>query len=356
MSYQEGSFDFSNGTNANISALAYSPVNTDYRYVMTTEGDFFFSANAGITWTETQGFTGPGSHYFYGASIVASHTDPGLVYVGGSGYSNPGVFKSVHNGIDFEAFDTGLPETLVFNMALSPDDSLLFAATELGAYVCKTWEGQWYELGDSNLPDQSWWSVDYVESLDKVRFASYGRGVWEFDRDPAVEADFIADNIEIGEGDTINFTDQSLWSPISWEWEFQGAVPSTSTDQNPAGIIYPEAGIFDVTLIVYNHNSADTLIRQGFIEVFPATAVDDLTDDEAVTIYPNPASDIINIESPIDLRRIEIVGQDGKLQLHRSFNIGQTNVKVSIAAIPIGIYIVNLQTESKVISKKLIKR
>ncbi len=356
MSYQEEPFDFSNGTNANISAMAYSPVNTNYRYVMTTEGDFFSSANAGTTWTETQGFTGPGGHYFYGASIVASNIDPCLVYVGGSGYSNPAVYKSDHNGNTFEAFDTGLPGTLVFNMAISPDDSLLFAATELGAYVCKTREGQWYELGDSNLPDQAWWSVDYVESLNKVRFASYGRGVWEFDRDPAVEADFISNNTAIQEGDTISFTDQSLWNPLSWEWEFEGAIPSSSTDQNPAQIIYSEAGIFDVSLIVHNHNSTDTLLKQGYIEVFPSTAINNPEPAEEIFVYPNPTNDIVNIESPTEIHRIEILGLDGQSHIIQNISSGQTKIDISLEALPAGVYFINLHAENKVITKKVIKR
>jgi len=357
MSYQEEPFDFSNGTDANISALAYSPVDTDYRYVMTTEGDFFYSSDAGSSWMETEGFTGPGSHYFYGASIVASNTNPGLVYVGGSGYSNPGVYKSDHNGNTFEAFDTGLPETLVYNMALSPDDSLLFAATELGAYVCKTWEGQWYELGDSNLPDQAWWSVDYVESLDKVRFASYGRGVWEFDRDPSVEAGFVADKVEIQEGDTINFTDQSLWNPISWEWEFQGANPSISSNQNPSEIIYSETGIFDVKLTVHNHNSIDTLIKENYIEVFPATGIHENENKEDVLIYPNPASDFINIEGAIDIKKIEILDLDGRTHLVNQISSDILNLtKVSIATLPAGIYIIKITSDSGIITKKISKR
>ena len=354
MTYQEEPFDFSNGTDANISALAYSPVNTGYRYVMTTEGDFFFSKDAGSIWDQTQGFSGPGSHYFYGASIVASNNTLELLYVGGSGYSSTAVYVSNDNGVTFEDFDTGLPNTLVFELALSMDDSLLFAATELGAYVCKTWESQWYELGDSDLPDQAWWSVDYVDALDKVRFASYGRGVWEFDRDPGVDAQFVADSLVIGQGGEVNFTDQSLWAPISWEWEFEGATPPSSNIQNPTGITYPDAGYFDVKLIVLNHNRVDTLIKPGFIEVMPATNIEDYPAMDEISVYPNPASEKIYFESRTSISQVEILNMDGQIIIQQQFKDGGLNhYEISIDELPADVYFIRLYTENGVIVKKL---
>jgi len=86
--YTELPFDSSNGTDANISAMAYSKINTDFRYVLTSERDFFYTSDAGNSWIQTPGFTGPGSHYFYGASIAPSNIDIVTVYVGGSEKKN----------------------------------------------------------------------------------------------------------------------------------------------------------------------------------------------------------------------------------------------------------------------------
>ena len=168
--YEESDFDFSNGTEANISAMDYSIMNPDYRYVFTTERDFFFSTDGGESWTESDVFEGPGSHYFYGNAIQSSNNTLGLVYLAGSGYSDPPAFVSTDNGKTFVPMSDGLPPTLVFDLALSSDDSLLFAATEVGAFVCKTWEQKWYDLADSVLPDQTFWSVDFVPALQSARF------------------------------------------------------------------------------------------------------------------------------------------------------------------------------------------
>ena len=55
--------------------------------------------------------------------------------------------------------------------------------------------------------------MDYVPALEGVRFSTYGRGIWEFDRNPNVEADFIADTLMVEEGGAVNFTDLSRWNP-----------------------------------------------------------------------------------------------------------------------------------------------
>jgi|GEM_PF-6499960 len=69
----------------------------------------------------------------------------------------------------------------------------------------------------------------------------------------------------------VNFTDLSL-HPDSvnwWHWEFGDAANGSSNDQNPS-YAYSETGIFDVSLVVGDGNSFDTIIRPGFINIIDA--------------------------------------------------------------------------------------
>ena len=50
---------------------------------------------------------------------------------------------------------------------------------------------------------------------------------------------------------TVNFTDLSQNGPTNWIWTFPGAIPPTSTLQNPI-VIYTQPGVYDVTLTVTN--------------------------------------------------------------------------------------------------------
>ncbi|MEZ4983149.1 MAG: PKD domain-containing protein [Saprospiraceae bacterium] len=72
------------------------------------------------------------------------------------------------------------------------------------------------------------------------------------------------------EGQNVQFTDQSS-NVINgfYEWYFPGGNPSTSMDQNPL-VNYPNAGSYDVTLIVFSGADSDTLTINDYIEVLPS--------------------------------------------------------------------------------------
>ncbi|MEW6468343.1 MAG: T9SS type A sorting domain-containing protein [Bacteroidota bacterium] len=162
-----------------ISAIASSPINDMYWYVLTDNGRFFRSSDYGVTWAMST-VTGLGANYLYGATIYPSQSTLGLVYVGGSGYSNSPVYRSVNHGQNFTAINTGLPNTHVFQLTGNYNDSLIFAATEVGPYVYVAAENTWYDMQGLGAPDQTYWSVEYVPSSNTVRFATYGRGIWDF--------------------------------------------------------------------------------------------------------------------------------------------------------------------------------
>jgi PKD repeat protein len=84
---------------------------------------------------------------------------------------------------------------------------------------------------------------------------------------PPPEAGFMASETEVCVDASIDFTDMTLYNPISWLWTFEGGDPGTSTEQNPEGIIYKDAGLYDVTLEVTNVTGSDTLIKSDYITV-----------------------------------------------------------------------------------------
>ena len=50
---------------------------------------------------------------------------------------------------------------------------------------------------------------------------------------PVLIADFTPSATRIKVGETVTFTDDSVGTPTSWSWEFEGGTPATSTEQNP---------------------------------------------------------------------------------------------------------------------------
>ncbi|MBL0341844.1 MAG: PKD domain-containing protein [Bacteroidetes bacterium] len=68
-------------------------------------------------------------------------------------------------------------------------------------------------------------------------------------------------------GTPVQFYEASTWSPSSYQWEFTGGIPATSTDTFPS-VIFPDSGFHSVKLIVSNSFGTDTSFK--LIRIEPA--------------------------------------------------------------------------------------
>ncbi len=178
---QWSTHDFSGSGNNYMSAIDFSPIDSQRAYAATNDGRLFYSTDKGKTWTQSV-TNGPDAHYFHGTALVASKHDVDTVYVGGSGYgSTPGVWRSTDGGVVFVPWSTGLPQTLVYDLAEASDGSgALFAATETAAYMRVDDSSAWVDITQDDAPVTTYWSVEAVDSADVMRFGTYGRGIWDF--------------------------------------------------------------------------------------------------------------------------------------------------------------------------------
>jgi len=64
----------------------------------------------------------------------------------------------------------------------------------------------------------------------------------------------------------VQITDQSTNNPTSWEWEFPGGQPSTSSEQNPI-VTYAEPGSYSLSVVVMNADGQSTTDFVDFITV-----------------------------------------------------------------------------------------
>ncbi|MBL0358574.1 MAG: hypothetical protein IPP72_17690 [Chitinophagaceae bacterium] len=169
----------SNNGTSGIAAVEASLI-SDKIFVAAEDGTFFYSNDNGASWTRSNSFTGPSGYWLYGSCILASRLNSNILWYCGSGYSNPGVYRSVDGGTTFTAISNGLPSTLVHEIIATPDEQLLFAATEAGPYVYVVANDQWYSLMNSDIPVVDYFTLEYIPAQKTVRFGTYGRGIWDF--------------------------------------------------------------------------------------------------------------------------------------------------------------------------------
>lgn len=177
---QHSTKNFASGAGSYLSALAFAPTDPLRAYAVTDAGRLWHSADRGVTWTEALD-SGPSSHYFYGNALAAHPTDTLRAVAGGSGYSTPGVRRTVDGGVTWQALDAGLPPTLVYDLVWAPDGSDdVYAATEAGAYRYDAAAGAWENIMGVQAPATTYWSVEAVPAERIIRFGTYGRGIWDF--------------------------------------------------------------------------------------------------------------------------------------------------------------------------------
>ncbi len=177
---QHSPHDFAAGSGSFLSALHVAPSDTQRMYAATNAGQMWWSIDGGVTWMGASD-VGPSSHYFFGSDLIVDPVDPLHAIASGSGYSGAGVRETFDGGDHWSAMDTGLPNTMVFALAWSPlDNGNVYAATAAGAYRFVRSSRTWENIMALDAPSTEYWSVESVPGGNRVRFGTYGRGIWDF--------------------------------------------------------------------------------------------------------------------------------------------------------------------------------
>ncbi|CAG0993142.1 Xyloglucanase Xgh74A [Flavobacteriales bacterium] len=251
----------------NVCAIAYAPSNPNIIYVARTN-TIHVSTNGGTSFTNiTTGL--PNLNITY---IAVSNTDPNKVYVTYSGYTAASkVYMSTNGGTSWTNYSTGLPN-LPVNCIVYENNSSdgVYVGTDVGVYYRNSGLGSWTSFSN-NLPNVIVDELEIQYSSQKVRAATFGRGLWESDlysppQQPV--ANFSANPTSVCAGGTVQFTDLSTNAPTSWSWTFPGGTPGTSTQQNPL-ITYNTPGTYNATLVATNIYGSSTETKNAYITVNP---------------------------------------------------------------------------------------
>ena len=122
----------------------------------------------------------PDDNWYYGQAILPSRFQDDTVYVGGGGYEGASVYRSDDGGATFTAWADGLPSTLVYCLCEAPDGSgRIFAGTETSVYMRGQDDDAWTDVTDNTAPITTYWSCESLTAENTIRFATYGRGIWD---------------------------------------------------------------------------------------------------------------------------------------------------------------------------------
>jgi hypothetical protein len=167
--------DFSGGGTDYVTAFAISPADRHYWYAVTFQGALWSSHDGGATWS------GPHSvpTYFSGTAVLPSTRDPRTCFAAGQGAA--GVYVTTDGGATWSPMSTGLPPTYVAALAFDdPATENLYAASYAGPFRFDADAGIWVSLLGTQAPLTKYLGVEGVPAAKRVRFATFGRGIWDY--------------------------------------------------------------------------------------------------------------------------------------------------------------------------------
>jgi len=254
---------------SNFSVLAQSRANTDILYA--ASGNKLYRSDnvkdGSVTWTTLTTNLASGNTI---TSIETNASDENIVYI----VQQNRVFRSEDKGFNWTEITGTLPDVQMSTVACyknSPEG--LYLGTDIGVFYRDNSMTDWI-LFTTGLPASS--RVTELEIFydpagvrrDVIRAGTYGRGLWEspmYFTNPT--AAFVADRTVVPVGCPVSFTDQSTGIPFTWSWTFEGAETLSSSDQNPANILWNTPGEYTVELVVTNTAGTSTETKTAYIVV-----------------------------------------------------------------------------------------
>ena len=189
---------------------------------------------------------------------------------------------------------------------------------------------------------------------------------------------FTSDTTLVCAGSFVQFKDLSSKDVNDWSWQFSGAIPALSTEQNPK-VVYWKAGTYSVKLVVKNTNGSNTLTKTNYIKVLspikcpkankeysegndedPFNKLNprsSTTPAKPWTIVPNPSEGmfVLNFEqSPNSQYRVRVFNMQGSLVYQRTISNPEQSVRFDLSALSKGSYFIQLSNEVENQTTKLI--
>lgn len=286
---------YSFGTNSNQRVLwiEQSRINTDILYVQQLQSSksvLWKTTDGGMSWSQV---TLPLANQKY-LNFTLSGTNENELWLS---FTNGGNGSKIYYTDNGGTGWTNLTTALLNNLNIW---SLVHQfGTEGGVYLAMKQGIVFYR--NNNMPD---WEV-YGDGLpavaealrivpfykgNKIRLATWHVGVWENDLYELSEliADFAIGNQTIYcSGDTIFFTDHSVaGAAATYNWNFPGAIPSSSTEKNPA-VVFSTPGTYDITLTVTDGGVSESITKTYVVDGVIVQPLPIVEDFEAGQFNPN---------------------------------------------------------------------
>lgn len=157
----------------------------------------------------------------------------------------------------------------------------------------------------------------------------------------------------------VNDDDWVNWNGIrggsTWQWDHvhsgsgEAILYALESGDHTLTISYREDGAAIDKFYITNTGKTPIGIGEGAENCEPITGIapDVTVADKGITIFPNPAKSMVNIESVRPFNRLYLYNLSGAQVRERAFSSGTTAAELSLGHLPKGIYLLRVEGEKK---------
>ena len=322
-----------------------------------TYGGVFLSGNNGNSWTAVN--NGMPAQSGSDDTIVMSLAMEGSdLYAGLYLCDSDGVYKSSNNGASWAAVNNGLPYEFPTPshyhniLLLGVCGSYVFASPEINGMWVSNNNGASWSSANNGIPTN--WAEGYcfasngtdifVGGVTGIAYSNNNGGLWTLLTNGLPGTDMYSlyidgSNIFAGadmQGVYLSTNNGALWTNVSTN-----------------GIANKNINSFAVIgdTIFAGDNSSGVWKRA----ISQMVGIEEFNNYYNISIYPNPATDNLTIESPLH-SNIEITNIQGQLiKTLAASGTKSASWRIDVSALPCGVYVVQVKTEKGVTVRKFIK-
>jgi len=178
----------------------------------------------------------------------------------------------------------------------------------------------------------------------------YNDGMYKFTSSLA-QADFRASDSMINVGDQVSFSILSGGhSTSTFNWTFEEGTPPTSTSRNPV-VTYNTKGVFTVKLDVTNSWGHSIKEKTAYIYAGCGVGIDQ-PHSNSVSVFPNPASDVLKITGSGAILNVRICDLTGRALIDQV--AGENQVTLQTSGLKAGVYSLVIQFRDETLNRKIV--
>ncbi|OFX31041.1 MAG: hypothetical protein A2X08_18245 [Bacteroidetes bacterium GWA2_32_17] len=347
----------------------------------------FLSNNNGTNWTAVN------------TGLPASTVVLDLKVIGNNLFAatqNDGVFLSTNNGASWTSVNNGLAGSALSDYSLEINGSSIYVGTSCGGVYLSTDNGTSWSAVNNGLPFSSYIIYSLAASGTNVFVSLYGGGIYLTTNSgtswTAVNTGLSSLNVSslvisgsnifagvTGAGVFLSTNDGASWIlmnfgltnsdirafAISGTYIFAGTWGGgvylsqnggTSWTQMSDGLT--GNALFIESLAV----KGDTLFAgNGYYGVWRRTisemiGIDEVNENNILTVYPNPASKNINIKTTIQSKDAMVSIFNIQSQLLLQQPLYKENTEINISTLTKGMYIIKVKSDKGIVTNKFIKQ